>query len=101
MKFVYPHPRTGFEWTNDPSKDQTREDNTDPDSTYYVWIDSMVVHEFGHTFGVADYYGKTGAPYDTYRGVMKSFLPGEKFLRDDDKAAIRAIYKTHIKNVGW
>ena len=61
----------------------------------------MVVHEFGHAFGVDDYYEKTGEPYDSFDGVMKSFKKGAKLLRQDDKDAIKAIYKPHIKNVGW
>ena len=60
---------TAHKWTTDPTKDREEVG----DGRIYRWIDRVVVHEFGHTFGLAD-RGETlgGNPhYDpNYRGIM-------------------------------
>ena len=92
-------------WTDvqaqDGEKVYPNGDPTVPDSLQhtYAWVKATVVHEFGHMFGLAH-------PVDpsTYTGVMDGYdILGKKTatLRTDDLNAIRAIYKTHIRNEGW
>ena len=60
---------TAHKWTTDPSLD--REDTLD--GWRYYWVDRVVVHEFGHTFGLADRGEALGGNphYDpNYRGIM-------------------------------
>ena len=57
------------EWTDDPTKDREEVG----DGRLYRWIDRVVVHEFGHTFGLADRGEALGGNphYDpNYRGIM-------------------------------
>ena len=66
---------------------------------YYAWVKAAVVHEFGHMFGLAH-----PVDSDAYTGVMDSYDLIDKknaTIRTDDSNAIKAIYKTHIRNEGW
>ena len=91
-----------FKWTNIRAEDG----RTVPGSNHkYVWVDRVVVHEFGHTYGLADIYN----PFyfdplyigRTYSGIMKLDTPRTKVLSPDDSAYITAVYKTHTRNEGW
>ena len=97
MLFV---PETGqyraHKWTTDPSLDREIND----EHRRFFWIDRVVVHEFGHAYGLADRYpgGTHHAP--NYRGIMGR-QTGDKGIKPDDRAALRAIYETHTRNHGW
>ena len=84
------------EWTTDPTLD---DEETDEGRRIY-WIDRVVVHEFGHTFGLADRDTDGTHPDPNYRGIM-NHLTGDKGIKDDDRAALWAIYGTHTRNHGW
>ena len=90
---------TAHKWTTDPSLD--REDTLD--GWRYYWVDRVVVHEFGHTFGLADRGEALGGNphYDpNYRGIMGD-QEKDKGIKPDDRAALWAIYGTHTRNHGW
>ncbi len=65
------------------------------------WVPGTLVHEFGHAFGLDDRY--LGSPnYDIdYNGIMKKIPKGDKSIQANDRAALIAIYETHIKGQGW
>ena len=88
---------TAHAWTTDPSLD--REDTPDRKRIYF-WVDRVVVHEFGHTFGLADRDPDGTHPAPNYRGIMNR-LTGDKGIKPDDRAALWAIYGTHTRNHGW
>ena len=58
----------------------------------YIYLTSILVHEFGHVLGLADAYRAFGS----YDGVMESDIievpPG---LGADDESALKAIYENH------
>ena len=65
----------------------------------YVWLDEVVVHEFGHTFGLSD---RDLEP--KYNGIMngkKLIDEGVKSIKTADRDALEAIYKAHTMNHGW
>ena len=64
------------------------------------WIDRVIIHEFGHAFGLADRYPGGSHEDPNYRGIMGD-QPGDKGIKPDDRAAITAIYATHTRNHGW
>ena len=84
------------EWTADPTEDREEVGN----GRVYRWIDRVVVHEFGHTFGLADRDPDGTHPDPNYRGIMNR-LTGDKGIKPDDRAALWAIYGTHTRNHGW
>ena len=66
----------------------------------YLWVDSVVVHEFGHTYGLADRYADLF--YDpNYRGIMSTGATSTKTLFPADFAYITSVYETHTRNQGW
>ena len=77
------------EWTDDPTED----DDETPEGRRIYWIDRVVVHEFGHTFGLADRDADGTHPDPNYRGIMNR-LTGDKGIKLDDRAALWAIYRT-------
>ena len=89
-------PLTAHKWTTDPTWDGKEVG----DGRVYRWIDRVVVHEFGHTFGLADRDPDGTHPDPNYRGIMNR-LTGDKGIKPDDRAALWAIYGTHTRNHGW
>ena len=93
----------GVVWTDNPDRDGEKVRGSRSDETYQ-WFGNALVHEFGHTFGLADRYGQVDRAYgyeEEYDGIMKVLVPGDDTIKDHDKAALRAIYETHIKGQGW
>ena len=72
-------------WTSDHSQWKG-------DMDKYVYLTSVLVHEFGHALGLADAY----RAYGSYDGVMESDIievpPG---VGADDESALKAIYEDH------
>ena len=91
------------EWTDNPDLDG-EEVRGQPGETYQ-WFGNVLVHEFGHAFGLADQSGghRSGVLGDgrEYDGIMRDLVEGDDTIKDHDKAALRAIYETHIKGQGW
>ena len=102
-------PHTGYVWTD--NKDLDREVVTGPDGRRRVhkWYENVLVHEFGHAFGVVDRYerfssGRANPHYDpNYIGIMKGTgtRKGDKSLSPHDRSQLEKIYETHIKGRGW
>ena len=93
----------GVVWTDNPAEDGKRVRESQSDEKY-LWFGNVLVHEFGHAFGLADRYGQVDRAYgyeEEYDGIMKVLVPGDDTIKDDDKAALIAIYETHIKGQGW
>ena len=75
-------------WTSDHSQWKGNMDK-------YIYLTSVLVHEFGHALGLADAYRAFGS----YDGVMESDIievpPG---LGADDESALKAIYENHTRH---
>ena len=99
--FVPDRERDGHVWTNIASLDGTLIFPLDR-NLHYQWIDRVVVHEFGHTYGLADRNTDNELFYDAdYRGIMGTGSDGTKTLFPADYAYITSIYETHTRNQGW
>ncbi len=98
--FVPDSQDTPFEWTNIKGQDGDPVLGT---MQNYLWVDRVVVHEFGHTYGLAD-RNSPHSPlfYDkNYRGIMGVGAKGVKTLFAADLAYITSVYETHTRNEGW
>ena len=82
-----------LEWTDVKARDGRL---TTDRSRVYVWVERVVYHEFGHTFGMADFYEDPD-----YDGLMGDPVFMNRNIRADDIAALEAIYAGHIRNKGW
>ena len=91
----YPNPEyesRNYIWTHDASKHL----DDAPNGGRYMWVVPVLVHEFGHTFGLS---------HSTF-GIMN---PSDVFDEDvaiatiqpADVAAIRQLYDGHIASQGW
>ena len=85
-------------WTRDRQKDG---DLVDPtiENVIYIWLDMVVVHEFGHTYGLLDYLGDPA-----YFGIMDITdvrYRGDNQIKQDDRDKLKEIYKSHTMNEGW
>ena len=90
--------RDGHVWTNIKGLDGERISLSD--NLHYRWIDRVVAHEFGHTYGLADRHGELF--YDAnYRGIMSTGATSTKTLFPADYAYITSVYETHTRNQGW
>ena len=94
----------GVVWTDNPAEDGKRVRESQSDEKY-LWFGNVLVHEFGHAFGLADRDEHVDRAYsyeeEEYDGIMNDLVPGDDTIKDDDKAALIAIYETHIKGQGW
>ena len=78
-----------FEWTRVSSLDG--EDVPGVVGMRYIFLDPVMVHEFGHAFGLLDY-----GP--SYNGIMN--LTSHS-ITSQDRVKLREIYASHRANVGW
>ena len=65
------------------------------------WVGNTMVHGFGHAFGLADRYKDVIHEDDSYTGIMKALTTGDWSISTDDIQALKDIYKTHTKGLGW
>lgn len=92
--------RLTYIWTNDVNMDGTVSSDG---RSQYIWIESTIVHEFGHTFGLSD-RAAPGGDNTSYTGIMDVWDilgEGDKSIKADDFNDLIAIYKTHTRNHGW
>ena len=93
---------THYMWTDDrdrhkriirPATDYDDDCDSDfPDDskpTRYLWIDRTMLHEYGHTLGLKDYYDD--ASMDELDAMMNTNLD----ITDEDIEQLRAIYFLH------
>ena len=82
-------------WTNDSGR------HGDPGTldkpSVYVYVNYIMIHEFGHTLGVPDFYNddKHGLK-DVKNAVM--YDPGVGKVTDEDLKQLNAIYRHHIRH---
>ena len=85
-----------YKWTFDrdlhrePIRDVNPDDDTAP--TRYYWIDRVMLHEYGHTLGLDDYYDDDSM--DHLVAMMNISLD----ITDEDIEQLRAIYIRHEKH---
>ena len=65
---------------------------------YYAYVDRVMLHEFGHTLGLTDFYSRTRAPrldgLDGELAIMNVHWDA-KSIQDTDIAQLDAIYRRH------
>ena len=61
----------------------------------YLYINAISAHEFGHTFGLSDFYKDTTGLKGTYALMDNS----TKYpVQDEDKEQLHAIYARHKRH---
>ena len=91
---------TAYEWTDDESLNGNEILGSMP-TRYYVYVGYVMLHEFGHTFGLSDFYSYPSM--DHLPALMNSCdekLEGRPEnsctrITTDDKAQLKAIYLLH------
>ena len=66
----------------------------------FVWATAIMTQEFGHTFGLPDYYKRSGVNWDSRLDGLDTIMddPATGSIRDHDKDQLEAIYARHTKN---
>ncbi len=87
-------------WTNDSGKHGMAGLNGSDE--VYVYVNYIVIHEFGHTLGMPDFYRGGGA--DVYDDRLANETPAimnspsdAKRVRDKDLEQLNAIYRRHTR----
>ena len=91
--------QTTFIWTDNQSFHGDRVDENDP-SRVYLWVGAVVLHEFGHVFGIKD-YGKYELQYTGIMNTNYLLYRMVSTLGSSDIQALEAIYKGNRPNLGW
>ena len=90
-----------FYWTNVSTDNGTRviDPATNARVGYYAYINAVMVHEFGHTLGLPDFYGPMGqaAGLNGLRANMDDPYKHQT-PTSQDIAQLRAIYAVHESN---
>ena len=65
---------------------------------YYAYVDRVMLHEFGQTLGLPDFYSRTGAPrldgLDGETAIMNEHW-NAKSIQNADIEQLDAIYRRH------
>ncbi len=90
-------------WTDDQTKDGApTPSSTAADQEQYAFIDWVMLHEFGHTLGLPDFYsGSTSENYDSRLSLLTAIMNKywvAKEIKDEDIEQLRAIYGLHTKH---
>ncbi len=88
--------KTNWQWTNESDKHGDRvpcSKLTVPATTCtlvrYMDVNSVLLHEFGHTLGLHDFYG------DDTMDHLNAVMNRSHTIEDEDKTQLRAIYRDH------
>ena len=65
----------------------------------YVWINSTLVHELGHTFGLKDHH--TNPNYYSLMDFDDFAYHGDDGIKQDDRDVLTSMYESHTRNAGW
>ena len=66
-----------------------------PTPIYYQWIDPVMLHEFGHTLGLHDFYNDPDYRVKKLKAIMTF---NTDHITREDIAQLRAIYIRHVKH---
>ena len=68
----------------------------------YYWreVDAVLIHEFGHTFGLRNMKGENNLRGTPYEGIMVNDWDWTR-VEADDEEVLKYIYKGHTANTGW
>ncbi len=88
-----------FEWTRNSSMDRTEKLDSlgNPTGIYYLYADSVAIHEFGHALGLPDFYTKAGkyAGLGGSAAIMRDVYTYTT-IQAEDRLQLWAIYRFHI-----
>ena len=85
-----PNPRE-YIWTTDPSLHHTSYNKVDGSNGVYAYAPYVLIHEFGHPFGLPDFYK------DPELKGFNAIMEGSKFMtiKSEDLTQLYAIYARH------
>ena len=82
--------RTEYLWTTNKSLNGSRVSYIASREVFYVYVDRVMLHEFGHTLGLPDFYSDTTGLKGLDAVMNTSFE-----IQDEDIAQLEAIYLLH------
>ena len=80
---------TEYLWTTNKNLNGERVSYIDSRHVFYVYVDRITLHEFGHTLGLHDFYND--GTMDHLDAVMNTSYE----IQDEDIAQLEAIYFHH------
>ena len=83
-----------YKWTDDPSRHGQLSGGL-----RMLWVGAVAVHEFGHAFGLKDYY--EGSEHDGVMNAHQMLKKGRRYITAQDIKLLEAIYESHTPNQGW
>ena len=86
-------------WTDVKKKQGTRPPGMGPTSSnlsIYIFIDYVMLHEFGHPLGLSDFYDDTTGLKNVTAIMNKHWVAQE--IKDEDIEQLKAIYILHTKH---
>ena len=78
-----------WEWTADQNLAGRHVQGTMNPKVYYAYIDRVMLHEFGHTLGLDDFY------LDNTMDHLDALMNESSTIEDEDLKQLRAIYSRH------
>ena len=85
-----PWKHTEYMWTADRNLNGRKVNSIRDRDVYYVYVGRVMLHEFGHTLGLPDFYNdKTGLK------ALQAIMNEDFVIGDEDLAQLEAIYLLH------
>ena len=83
--------RTEYAWTDDEDLNGEKVTGSGSPGVFYVYVDRVMLHEFGHTLGLPDFYNDKTGLMRYSDAVMDTGLE----IHEEDINQLRAIYVLH------
>ena len=83
-------------WTNDKNKHQKGGGQVDKPSVY-IYVNYIMIHEFGHTLGMPDFYNDDQHGLNTVTDAVMN-VPSVGRVTDEDLKQLHAIYRHHTRH---
>ena len=84
-------------WTDDQTKDgDPTPSSTAADQEQYAFIDWVMLHEFGHTLGLPDFYADTSTLQGQIAIMNEHWVAQD--IKDEDLEQLKAIYILHTSH---